>query len=158
MSRKNQNSKTGAGGRSGPKPDGIRIARAEREVQGHVAQFLASAYKGELPGFVSVVRVTMPPDLRSARVSVSFLQVTPEEEKEGVLLLQRRAPEIQRLIADRMPMRHCPRLTFEIDRSTQQVLKIEGILRDLDLQRKAKGEAPLGDLPQDSDPDSETEN
>lgn len=132
------------------KSDGRRIARVEKEVHGFVSQYLASSYKGEIPGFVSVSRVKMPGDLRSARVHVSFIGTTPVEQKQALILLQKRAPEIQRIIGDRMPMKYCPKLTFELDETTEKILKIENILKDLDSERAKTA-------PTDTSPDADTD-
>lgn len=129
--------RTKGGGGASPKGrgDGIRVARVEREVQSLISRFLAGAYKGELPGIVTVSMVKMPADLKTARVFVSFFNTSDKEEKEGVQLLQRRAPEIQSFINDELGLRYCPRLTFMRDETTERVLHIDRILRDLDDQK-----------------------
>lgn len=129
-----------AGRGSGPaapksRGDGIRVARVEREVQSLISRFLAGTYKGELPGIVTVAMVKMPADLKTARVYISFFNASDKEEKEGVLLLQRRAPEIQSFINDELGLRYCPRLTFLRDETTEKVLQIDRILQDLDSQK-----------------------
>lgn len=112
-----------------------RIQRVEKELQAHVAQYLSAAYKGELPGLVTVSRVQMPADLRSARVFVSFLNASSEEAELGLETLQGWAPDIQSYLNNRLPLRYCPRLTFAIDESTEKVLKLERLFMELDKQR-----------------------
>lgn len=125
------------GGASGNKMkgDGIRVARVEREVQSLISRFLAGAYKGELPGLVTVSMVKMPADLKTARVFISFFNAAEKEEKEGVQLLQRRAPEIQSYINDELGLRYCPRLTFMRDETSERIIEIDRILQDLDTQK-----------------------
>lgn len=129
---------------------GIRVARVEREVQGLISQFLAGTYKGELPGIVTVSMVRMPADLKTARVFISFFNATPAEEKQGVQLLQRRAVEIQKYINDKLALRFCPRLTFMQDEATEKLIKIDQILRDLEVPKQ---QTPRASKP-DSDPDT----
>lgn len=125
----------GTSGNNKMKGDGIRVARVEREVQALISQFLAGAYKGELPGIVTVSMVKMPADLKSARVFITFFNANEKEEKEGVQLLQRRAPEIQSYINDELGLRYCPRLTFMRDETTDRIIEIDRILQDLDTQK-----------------------
>ncbi|MGZ3768031.1 MAG: 30S ribosome-binding factor RbfA [Bdellovibrio sp.] len=120
--------------------DGRRVARVEREVQATIAQFLIRGFKNPLPGLVTVAQVRMPADLRTAKVYISVLG--SEAQKEETLdLLQQRAFEIQNYIGKELKMRYCPKLTFFPDHTTDQVLKLEKILFDLEEERKQKGES-----------------
>ena len=116
--------------------DGRRVARVEREVQATVAQYLIKGFKSSLPGLVTVAAVKMPADLRTAKVYVSVLGA--DEHKDEVLeLLQERAFEIQNFIGKELKMRYCPKLTFYSDHVTEQVLKVDKILHELEEQREA---------------------
>ncbi len=118
--------------------DGRRVARVEREIQVTIAQFLIRGFKLPLPGLVTVASVKMPADLRAAKVYISVLG-SEEQKEEVVELLQERAFEIQNYIGKELKMRYCPKLTFHTDHATEQVLKVERILHDLDVERKAAG-------------------
>ena len=115
--------------------DGRRVARVEREVQQTIAQFLISKFKFPLPGLVTVARVQMPGDLRTAKVYISVLG-DPSELTAAVDLLQERAFEVQGFIGRELKMRYCPKLTFYPDSNTEQILKVERILADLEGERK----------------------
>ncbi|WP_374079597.1 30S ribosome-binding factor RbfA [Bdellovibrio bacteriovorus] len=119
--------------------DGRRVARVEREIQATIAQFLIRGFKTPLPGLVTVAQVKMPADLRAAKVYVSVLGSDAQKE-EALELLQERAFEIQNYIGKELKMRYCPKLTFYPDHTTEEVLKVERILHDLEEERKAKGE------------------
>lgn len=119
--------------------DGRRVARVEREVQATIAQFLIRGFKTPLPGLVTVANVKMPGDLRSAKVYVSVLGSDAQKE-EALDLLQERAFEIQNYIGKELKMRYCPKLSFYPDHATDQVLKVEKILQELEEERKLKGE------------------
>lgn len=108
-----------------------RVERVEKEMQTQIAQYLSAAYKGELPGLVTISRVKMPADLRAARVFVSFLMASEEESERGLETLQSWAPDIQSYLNDRVGLRYCPRLTFEIDNTTEKVMKVESMIRNL---------------------------
>ncbi len=115
--------------------DGRRVARVEREIQHTVAQFLISGFKLPLPGLVTVARVHMPADLRTAKVYISLLG-NENDLEETVELLQSRAFEVQNFIGKELKMRYCPKLTFLADSNTEQILKVERILADLEEERK----------------------
>lgn len=112
-----------------------RVARVEREVQQAVAQYLIHRMKEKLPGLVTVSHIKMPADLRAAKVFVSVLGT--DQEKEMVLdLLQGQARDIQAYLGEYLRMRYCPKLTFYSDKTTESVLKVERILKDLQDQQK----------------------
>lgn len=125
----------GDGRDSGAKGDGRRVHRVEQEVQKTVAQYLISGFRARLPGLVTVSRVIMPADLRTAKVYVSVLG-TEAERKEALEILQERAFDVQNFIGKELRMRYCPKLTFFPDDTTEHVLKIDRILHELEEQRK----------------------
>jgi len=129
--------------------DGRRVARVEREIQNTIAQFLIRGFKVPLPGLVTVASVKMPADLRAAKVYVSVLGDEKAQE-ETIDLLQERAFEIQNFIGKELKMRYCPKLTFYVDHATEQVLKVERILSDLEAERKSK-EPKSSETESDSD-------
>lgn len=124
--------------------DGRRIQRVEREVQQTVASFLLKGFKTPLPGLVTISRVTMPADLRIARVYVSVLG-DDQVRDEVIELLNERAFEVQNFIGRELKMRFCPKLTFYNDDSTEHVLKIEKILHDLSQQKNKSEETESSD-------------
>ncbi|MEK2645068.1 30S ribosome-binding factor RbfA [Bdellovibrio sp. BCCA] len=124
--------------------DGRRVARVEREIQATIAQFLIRGFKTPLPGLVTVSQVKMPADLRAAKVYISVLGSDAQQE-EALELLQERAFEIQNFIGKELKMRYCPKLTFYPDHTTEQVLKVERILHELEEERKATGKTEESD-------------
>lgn len=114
---------------------GRRVARVEREVQQTIARFLISGFKLPLPGIVTVARVQMPGDLRTAKVYISVLG-EPSQLDKAVELLQERAFEIQNYLGKELKMRYCPKLNFYADFDTEQILKVDRILQDLESERQ----------------------
>ncbi|WP_413587265.1 30S ribosome-binding factor RbfA [Bdellovibrio sp. HCB274] len=117
--------------------DGRRVAQVERQIQATIAQFLIKGFKLPLPGLVTVASVKMPADLRAAKVYISVLG-SEEAQEQAIELLQERAFEIQNFIGKELKMRYCPKLKFYADHTTEQVLKVERIISDLEAERKAK--------------------
>lgn len=130
--------------------DGRRVARVEREIQATIAQFLIRGFKSPLPGLVTVAQVRMPADLRAAKVYISVLG-SDEQMAEAIELLQERAFEIQNYIGKELKMRYCPKLTFYADHATDQVLKVERILHDLEAERKANEPSKDGEESESDD-------
>lgn len=118
--------------------DGRRVQRVEQEIQKTIAQFLIKGFRERLPGLVTVARVMMPADLRTAKVYVSVLG-SDKQREEAVEILQSQAFDVQNFIGRELRMRYCPRLTFYLDDTTEQILKIDRILHEID-QAKSKSE------------------
>jgi ribosome-binding factor A len=120
----------------GARGDGRRVQRVEQEIQKTVAQYLISGFRARLPGLVTVSRVMMPADLRTAKVYVSVLG-SEDQRQEALEILQERAADVQSFIGKELRMRFCPRLTFCPDDTTEHVLKIDRILHELEEQKKS---------------------
>lgn len=116
--------------------DGRRIERVQKEVAQILSKFLMGTFKGDLPGIVTVTNVQMPPDLRSARVQVSVLNGNEEQNELAAEVLQERAAEMQRYLANELPMRYTPKLQFYPDKTLDKVLKIDKILHELKNEKK----------------------
>ncbi|MGI8405158.1 MAG: 30S ribosome-binding factor RbfA [Thermomicrobiales bacterium] len=93
-------------------------------------------------GFMSITRVEVPPDLRSARVFVSVLG-TDEEREKTLAALRSGAGFIRFHLKPRLRMRQIPELDFRDDRSMEYAQQISETLRevrerDLAIQAVAK--------------------
>ena len=100
-------------------------------------------------GFMSITRVDLPADLRSARVYVSVLG-TDEERQATLTALRSAAGFIRHHLKPRLRMRQIPDLEFRDDRSMEYADEIARTLRDLEgEQDRAPAPAPAadGDLP-----------
>ena len=64
-------------------------------------------------------RIEMSPDLELAHVYVSVMG-EPAVQRRTIAGLRSAAGLIQRLLASELTMRHCPRLTFELDESIKK--------------------------------------
>lgn len=121
---------------AGPKTDGRRVSRFEHEIQSIVSLYIIQNLQSELPGLVTIGRVHVPADLRTANVYVSLLDMSEEkniEKKEKDLqsalkILQSWAKDIQGEIDRKLKMKYVPKLTFFADESTEKILKIEKLL------------------------------
>lgn len=126
-----------------------RKERVEREVQQIISAYLIQNLQTELNGLVTVSRVQMPLDFRTAKVYTTFFSQEGENPKY-LQELKKWAPDIQREIDHKLKMRYCPKLTFFEDESTEDILKIERIIAEISKNRKPEE-------PESSDESSESE-
>ncbi len=97
-------------------------------------------------GLVSVTRVAVAPDLRTATVHVSVL---PQEHAALTLHgLNRAAPRIQAELARHVQLRRTPRLKFELDDSLKKQAALDAALAEA----RAAGDGPAGSGPEPGEP------
>lgn len=82
-------------------------------------------------GFVTITGVECAPDLRHATVYYSVLG-TEEEADATAAALASAAPVMQAAVASEARLKYTPVLTFEVDPSIEQGLRISQILHDLE--------------------------
>ena len=115
-----------------------RVARVEKEVQIVVSEYINRYLKEELPGLVTIGRVLIPGDLRSAKVFVSLLDPNISSDdamiKKMLHILKTNSSEIQTQISHKIQMKYLPKLEFEKDESTEKILRVESTLKELSLQ------------------------
>ncbi len=114
--------------------DGRRKVRVEKEVQEIISRFIISQLRHDLPGVVTVTRITMPADFRAAQVYVTYFSPAAEAGEKMIdvaEILQSWSKDIQDEIAHTLKMRYCPKITFYNDEATEKILKIERLLDNL---------------------------
>lgn len=112
--------------------DGRRKIRVEKEVQEVISNFILRQLKSDLPGLITVTRVQMPADFRTANVYVTYFSTDEADKDTDVAeILQTWARDIQDEIGHVLKMRYCPKLTFRNDETTEKIIKIERILSEI---------------------------
>ena len=79
---------------------------------------------------VTVTRVEMAPDMRSATVHVSVMG-SPARQQLALQGLGRSAGFLQAQIAERIDTRYTPRLRFELDQGVKHSLEIARVLGEV---------------------------
>jgi len=79
---------------------------------------------------VTVTRVEMAPDMRSAKVSVSVMG-SPAKQQLALRGLANSAGFLQSQIAERIDTRYIPRLRFELDQGVKHSLEIARVLGEV---------------------------
>lgn len=78
---------------------------------------------------VTVLAVSVSPDLRQAKVIISILP--SEKEKNVQLILKKNIFDLQQILNKRLKMRPVPKICFEINRTASQAQRIEEILEKI---------------------------
>ena len=68
-----------------------------------------------VPSMVTVTEIHLAPDTRNATVMVSVFG-SDEEKKEALVGLNKAAPFIQKMVAERIVVKHFPKFYFKIER------------------------------------------
>jgi ribosome-binding factor A len=118
------------------KSDGRRVARVEREVQETLAKFLSGRTTLSAGTLLTVSKVMMSGDLRSAKVYISVLAPAENSPRPQDVIdsLQKHAFEMQDDLSHSLKLRFCPKLKFFLDETTEKILQIEKIIDNLSEQ------------------------
>ncbi len=108
---------------------GRRQVRLQDQIRAEVAEMIALELKDPRIGFVTVTRVELAADLRTAYVWVSVLG--EKEAQEGTMAgLSSATGYLRHELSHRLRMRRVPELSFILDHSTEDALRIESLLGD----------------------------
>lgn len=121
-----------------------RVQKVEKEVKEAVASHMITGLRDKPKGFVSVTRVVMPGDLKSAKVYVSVFQ-SEQPEKEILEILQKQAHDFQQSIIKKLSLRFCPKITFYMDEAFEAVMKVDRTLYELDQAKNPKQKESAND-------------
>ncbi len=100
---------------------------------------------------VTVTRVEMAPDMRSATVHVSVMGNAAQQQL-ALRGLANAAGFLQAQIAERIDTRYTPRLRFELDGGVKRSIEIARVLGEV---LPAAGDAPAADEPEVQEPESQ---
>ncbi len=108
-----------------------RADRVGELIRHEVADILLKEIKDPRIGSVTLTRVKITDDLRSARVYFGVLDRTThvEEIEKG---LEAAGSYVHRLLVKRLRLKTVPRLSFHFDRNLDYSFHISGILKNLD--------------------------
>ena len=107
----------------------FRVQRVENEIRDILAEFLQKEFHNPVRGFISISRVLMPADLRSAKIYISVFGVDALEADQVIESLDFDRKSIQKYLGKKLSLRYLPTLKFIQDTSTEKILKIENIIK-----------------------------
>ena len=112
------------------RPDSPRMRKVNELLREVIAEAVTELKDPGL-GFLTITGVDASPDLRNAFVYYSVLGTDEEVEETGAAV-DRAAPHIQSIAGSQIRMKYTPRLTFKLDPSISEGLKIDQLLHELD--------------------------
>lgn len=121
--------------------EGKRSERVADLIQREISDLLMRSIKDPRIGFVTVTRVSVSDDCRTARVYYSVVG-TSEEREASLKGLESAKGFIRRELGKRVTLRYTPELFFQFDPSIEYAIHIEEVLREL--RPKGSGEDDEG--------------
>lgn len=107
-----------------------RMKRVNEACKEALGEILQAEIKDPRVGFVTVTRVEVSPDLRVARVWLSFLG-SDEESEASLQALKRARGFLRRELGRRVRLRYTPELVLFQDRGAETSQRVQGILHHL---------------------------
>ena len=108
-----------------------RINRINEEIQKAMAELLRTVKDPRVSGtMISVTRVETTPDLRFAKVCVSFLE--EDKAKDALKGLNSAAGYLRRELGAALNLRHTPQLQWELDDSITYGARMLKLINSLD--------------------------
>ena len=117
-----------------------KVARVIREV---VSDAIVSHLSDpRITGFVSVTRVSVTPDLRSAEVYLSIFASSDGEKERTFEAITHARARIQSLLAAAIQSRYCPVLHFRMDEQFRKMLDTMRLIDEVASERQDKETEP----------------
>ena len=105
-----------------------KVARIVKEaISDAIANHLSDP---RITGFVSVTRVELAADLRSADIYLSIFGANQTDQKKTFLAITHAKSRIQSLLADRLQSKFCPVLRFCSDEKFKKTMEIIKLINE----------------------------
>jgi ribosome-binding factor A len=112
------------------------------EIREDVAKIVGQMKDPRL-GFVTVTRVDLTADLRTARVLISILG-DPKERAKGLGILRRAAGFVRRQLGRKLNIRHTPEVVFQYDEGLDNSDRVARLLDEVGPGGDEPGEVESG--------------
>ena len=110
-----------------------RIERANSELQRCIADIITKLNDPRLPSMIYVSEVKVTPDFKYCKIKISIDTASDELIKTTLSILQKSEGFIKRELANKVRMPQMPKLTFEYDKGAQASIRINEILKTLNI-------------------------
>jgi len=111
-----------------------RQKRVASLIKEELSRLLIETIQDSSSGLITVTRVEMTPDLKTARI---FFSIYGAEQEEAILeMLERKKGYLRKSIASKVKLKYNPMLIFSLDPSADFQERIERLLKD----RKKNGQ------------------
>ena len=118
----------------------VRLERVEKAMKQEIGSILAHDMNDPRIGFVTVTRVEMAADIRSARVHVAVLG-DEKARKSTMAALRHASGYLQREIASSLRMKFTPTLSFYIDDGSERSVRISKLIDEVMAESRRNDDA-----------------
>ncbi len=116
------------------------MERANAEIQRCLIEIVHTKMNDpRLNKIVSITDVNVTPDFKYCKAKVSVLNI--EEASEVTKVLQKSEGFIKRELAKMVDMPQVPKINFVVDKSTLSAIRVEEILRSLNIPAEDEGDS-----------------
>lgn len=113
---------------------GKRIDRANSEILRCLSEIIHNRMNDpRIDDFVIVSEVKVTPDFKYCKVKISSMTDDFEKAPEIISVLQKSEGYIKRELSQMVNMPSVPKLIFEFDKSTMNVIRVEELLKGLNI-------------------------
>ena len=123
--------------------EGKRSERVADLVRKEISEMLIRSIKDPRIGFVTITRVTVTDDCRSAKIYYSVVG-SPEEREQSLEGLNSAKGYIRRELGHRMKLKYTPEIVFQFDPSIEYAVHMGEVIQHLQEER-GKKEGDHGD-------------
>jgi len=116
-----------------------RVKRVEAALKNEISRIIHNDLKDPRIGFLTVTKVDLTSDLRSAKIYFSILG-DEKNKKNTQIGLKQATGYIRKLVAERIKLRYVPEIMFHLDKSGEYVQRIEEIIDKIHDEDKKKSE------------------
>ncbi len=119
--------------------EGKRSDKVADLIQKEISQMLVKSVKDPRIGFITITRVTVSQDCRSARVyySVAGTQAERESSMKG---LDSAKGYVRKELGRRIRLRYTPEITFQFDPSIEYAIRVEELIQSIHHEKEPHGE------------------
>ncbi len=116
-----------------------RMERANSQIQKCLIEIIKNKMNDpRVNKIVSITEVSVTPDFKFCKAKVSVLDI--ENASEVVKVLQKSEGFIKRELAQMLDMPQVPKINFVVDKSTLSAIRVEEILRSLNIPKEESEE------------------
>ena len=114
-----------------------RVERANSEILRCISQIVREKMNDpRINDFVIISDVNVTPDFKFCKIKVTLLEKDFAKSDEIISILQKSEGFIKRELAQMVNMPQVPKLTFIFDKSTQNVIRVEQLLKNLNIPKE----------------------
>ncbi len=112
-----------------------RVERANSEIQRCLSEIIRTKMNDpRLNKIVSITEVNVSPDFKYCKAKVSVLDIN--DISSVTKILQKSEGYIKRELAKMVDMPFVPKINFVVDKSTESAIRVEEILRNLNIPKE----------------------